>query len=82
MIFIMVDISYFCFFSNKLDHHVVQKISSEHVQWESEHTFKEHVVHRTEKAFKELQHFQSLVTSLQDVNTLTMMGGRHRLKHL
>ena len=55
-----------------------QKISSEGVQWESEHAFK-NIIRRTDNAMKELTHLDNVVSSVNDAIALSMMG---ELKYL
>lgn len=66
-----------------LIHVLLQKVSSEGIQWENEHTFKDHVVHRVERAALELRHFQRAgVSSVADAHALVVLGGRSKLKYL
>lgn len=60
---------------------LLQTVTSEHVQWESEHSFQHRVVDRADRALKELGHWQRLVESADDLSTLSVLG-RSRLKYL
>jgi hypothetical protein len=60
-----------------------QIISSEHVQWESEHSFRERVVQRVQRAGAELGRVQRAgVGSAADASALSLLGGRAKLKYL